>query len=110
MRWLVFILLAALGWLLWKGLLRVKRTQIDEAARREASNLQKSTEQDARSKSGFGARPEHSSPEAEGQNQQDLPVQTMVSCAYCGAWSPKSLALKQQNQWFCDESHAKAKS
>ncbi|MBU6285434.1 MAG: hypothetical protein EBT36_04810 [Betaproteobacteria bacterium] len=110
MRWLFFIVLAALAWLLWKGLIRVKKTSGDETGAPRASDEQQAAPDDTGSKPGARPRPDEASPPASGHQQQDLPVQNMVSCAYCGAWSPESLAFKQQNQWFCDENHAKAKS
>jgi hypothetical protein len=109
MRWLFFIVLAALAWLLWKGLIRVKKTSVDKAGGSQASDVQKAARDDAGSKPGAGPKTGEASAEASAQRQQDLPAQNMVSCAFCGAWSPESLAFKQQNQWFCDENHAKAK-
>lgn len=86
MRWLILLLLAGLAWLSWKGLLRARQNKQASAA----------TETEHRS--------------AEHAQDAEVRPSAMVRCAYCSAWSPESLAFKQQDQWFCDEHHAKAKS
>lgn len=87
MRWLILIVLAGLGWVLWKGLLRAKQI-------REASAASQLEQERAR---------------AQAAKEAEAHPLAMVRCAHCSAWSPESLAFKQQGQWFCDESHAKAK-
>ncbi len=96
MRWFLFLLLGALGWLLWKAWSRAKYRST--RAKQETKNDPSLPDQDPQT----------------GQSAHKVPneqhAQTMVRCAHCGAWSPQSMALSQGGQWFCDESHAKAKS
>jgi len=96
MRWFLFLLLGALGWLLWKAWSRAKYRST--RAKQETKNDPSLPDQD----------PQTGQSAHKGPNEQH--AQTMVRCAHCGAWSPQSMALSQGGQWFCDESHAKAKS
>ncbi len=96
MRWLFFALLGGLLWLLWRGYVRFKQQQ----------QINPRQSPDARAKAADSEQAEAS---AKGRSDQEAAPQSMVRCAHCGAWSPQSLAFRQQDQWFCDENHARGK-